>query len=75
MAIHCGPMMREVADNLEKLLSGHAPEFCGWILSNMPVGLHPFDKASVDADLEVLADIFPTANASAICQAPTMEKS
>src|SRR5262245_20516409 len=60
-SIHCGPMMKVVADNLAKLLAGQTTEFCDWIRSQMPADLHPFDKASVDADLEVLTDSFSTA--------------
>jgi predicted GIY-YIG superfamily endonuclease len=55
-AIRCGPLIEPVACALEKLLSGQTNEFCDWIRAQQPTDLHPFEKASVDADLEVLTD-------------------
>jgi len=60
-AIYCGPLMKAVAANLEKLLSGQTTEFCDWIRAQLPSELHPFNMASVNADLEVLTDAIPIA--------------
>ena len=56
IAIHCGPMIVPIASYLEKLVSGQTTEFCGWILTQLPADLHPFDKAAVEADLEMITD-------------------
>jgi len=45
-----------VAENLEKLLCGQTEEFCDWLRDQLPRDRHPFEKTSVDADLEVLTD-------------------
>jgi hypothetical protein len=52
-------MMKAVAANLEKLLSGETTEFCGWIGAQLPSDIHPFEKALLDADLDVLMHSFP----------------
>ena len=56
--IRCGPMIEPVACKLEKLLSGQTKEFCDWVRAQQPTDPHPFEKASVDADLEVLTNAF-----------------
>ncbi len=56
IAIHCGPLIEPAAFNLEKLLSGQTTEFCEWIRTQLPADLHPFDKAAVEADLEMITD-------------------
>ena len=56
IAIDCGPMIEPTASSLEKLLSGQTTEFCEWIRTQLPVDLHPFEKAAVEADLEMIAD-------------------
>jgi predicted GIY-YIG superfamily endonuclease len=56
--IRCGPMIEPVACKLEKLLSGQTKEFCDWIRAQQSTDPHPFEKASVDADLEVLTNAF-----------------
>jgi hypothetical protein len=58
ITIPCGPLIEPVACKLEKLLSGQTKEFCDWIRAQLPSDLHPFEKASVDADLEVLTNAF-----------------
>ena len=58
ITISCGPMIEPVACKLEKLLSGQTKEFCDWIRTQLPSEIHPFEKASVDADLEVLTNAF-----------------
>ena len=55
--IQCGPMIESVSSNLEKLLSGQMAEFCDWIRAQMPDGLSPFERACVEADLELLTDV------------------
>jgi len=62
--IHCGPMLKPVVANLEKLLSGQTKEFCDWIRAQLSSDLHSFEKASLDADLEVLTDAIPLAHAN-----------
>jgi hypothetical protein len=56
--IPCGPMIEPVACKLEELLSGQTKEFCDWIRTQLPSGVHPFEKASLDADLEMLTNAF-----------------
>ena len=56
IAIHCGPMIEPVSFNLERLLSGQTAEFCEWIRTQLPADLHPFDKAAVEGDLEMITD-------------------
>jgi len=51
-------MIESVSSNLEKLLSGKMAEFCNWIRAQMPDGLSPFERACVEADLELLTDAF-----------------
>jgi hypothetical protein len=57
--IPCGPLIQPVASHLEKLLSGQTTEFCDWIRAQRPGNLHPFEQASVEADLERLTDALP----------------
>jgi len=64
-AIQCGPMADTIVGTLEKLLTGETEEFCGWIRAQLPADLHPFEKASVDADLELLTGAFPLPRAKA----------
>lgn len=54
--IHCGSMRELIVSNLKKLLSGAPVEFCDWIRSRLPDELHPFQKASVNADLEFITE-------------------
>jgi predicted GIY-YIG superfamily endonuclease len=56
ISIHCGPIIEPAASNLEKLVSGRATEFCEWIRIQLAADLHPFDKAAVEADLEMITD-------------------
>ena len=56
ITIHCGPRIEPVAFNLERLVSGLTVEFCEWIWTQLPADLHPFEKAAVEADLELIAD-------------------
>jgi hypothetical protein len=55
--IRCGPIIEPVACKLEKLLSGQTKEFCDWVRAQQPTDPHPFEKASVDADLEELINL------------------
>lgn len=57
-SIHCGLMLEQVVYNLESLLSGQGAAFNEWILSRLPAGLHPFEQAWVDAELEFVANAF-----------------
>ncbi len=54
--IHCGAMIEPVAASLQKLRSGQTEPFCDWIRARLPGDLHPFEKAAVEADLELLTD-------------------
>lgn len=38
-------------------LIGQPPAFCEWVRGRMPADLHPFDRAAIEADLEVLSEI------------------
>lgn len=44
---------------LEKslLLIGQPPAFCEWVRERVPAELHPFDRAAIEADLEILEDL------------------
>lgn len=56
ITIPCGAMIEPVSLKLETFLSGQAVEFCEWIRSRLSPELHPFDKAAVEADLEILTE-------------------
>ena len=56
IAIHCGPTIEPMAIYLERLLCGQTAEFCDWIRTQLPADLHPFEKAAVEADLEMITD-------------------
>jgi len=62
IAIHCGATIQPVALNLERLLSGQTAEFCEWIRTQLPADLHPFEKAAVEEDLEMIAEGIPAAS-------------
>ena len=49
----------EVNNCVEALFAGQIDAFCEWVRARMKDGLHPFEKAAVDADLEFIADYFP----------------
>jgi predicted GIY-YIG superfamily endonuclease len=57
--IQHGPDNETVNSVLEGLFAGQAETFCQWVRGRMNQGLHPFEKAAVDADLEFIADFFP----------------
>jgi predicted GIY-YIG superfamily endonuclease len=57
--LHCGLMIELIASNLEKLLTGQATAFSDWIRWRLPGNLHPFEKSSMEADLEIINDAFP----------------
>jgi predicted GIY-YIG superfamily endonuclease len=40
------------------LFAGQTEAFCQWVRAGMKDGLHPFEKAAVDADLEFITDFF-----------------
>jgi predicted GIY-YIG superfamily endonuclease len=42
-----------------ELFAGKVDTFCQWIRARMKDGLHPFEKAAVDADLEFITEFFP----------------
>jgi predicted GIY-YIG superfamily endonuclease len=48
----------EVSFFVEGLFGGHAEAFCQWVRVKMKDGLHPFEKAAVEADLESILDFF-----------------
>ncbi|HEV7923908.1 MAG TPA: GIY-YIG nuclease family protein [Verrucomicrobiae bacterium] len=50
----------EVNNCVEALFTGQIDVFCEWVRARMKDGLHPFEKAAVDADLEFIADYFPS---------------
>jgi predicted GIY-YIG superfamily endonuclease len=50
----------EVNVFVEGLFAGQTEAFCQWIRGRMKDGLHPFEKSAVEADLESLADFFPS---------------
>ena len=50
----------EVGIFVEALFAGQIDPFCQWVRARMKEGLHPFEKAAVDADLEFISDYFPT---------------
>jgi predicted GIY-YIG superfamily endonuclease len=41
------------------LFAGQIEAFCQWVRARMKDGLHPFEKAAVDADLEFIMDFLP----------------
>jgi excinuclease UvrABC nuclease subunit len=43
---------------VSQLFSGRVDAFCQWIQANLKDGLHPFEKAAVEADLEFIKDFF-----------------
>jgi hypothetical protein len=45
---------------VESLFAGQIDAFCQWVRARMKDGLHPFEKAAVDADLEFISDFFPS---------------
>ena len=45
-----------VAGRLRDLFAGKAEEFAEWVLASIPLGLHPFDRIALSADLEEIAD-------------------
>jgi predicted GIY-YIG superfamily endonuclease len=49
----------EVRLIVEGLFAGQIEPFCQWVRASMNDGLHPFEKAAVEADLELLGDFFP----------------
>jgi predicted GIY-YIG superfamily endonuclease len=49
----------EVDLRVEALFAGQIDAFCQWVRARMNEGLHPFEKAALDADLEFIADYFP----------------
>jgi predicted GIY-YIG superfamily endonuclease len=49
----------EVNNCVEALFAGQIDAFCQWVRAQMKDGLHPFEKASVDADLEFMENYFP----------------
>ncbi len=50
----------EVNDCVEALFAGQTGVFSQWVRARMKDGLHPFEKAALDADLEFMADYFPS---------------
>jgi predicted GIY-YIG superfamily endonuclease len=54
--LHRGADDEEVNTFVEGLFAGQMEEFCQWIRTRMKDGLHPFEKAAVEADLESIAD-------------------
>jgi excinuclease UvrABC nuclease subunit len=57
--IQCKSADEEVNNCMEALFAGQIDQFCDWVRAKMNEGLHPFEKAAVDADLEFIADYFP----------------
>jgi len=49
----------EVNNFVDALFAGQIDAFCEWVRAKMKEGLHPFEKAAVDADLEFITDYFP----------------
>jgi predicted GIY-YIG superfamily endonuclease len=41
-----------------QFFAGQVDPFCQWIRARMSDGLHPFEKAAVDADIEFITDFF-----------------
>jgi hypothetical protein len=62
VVLRCGPAIRSVGENLEKLLSGQGPAFRDWIWTLLPSDAHPFDRTAVEADLELLTEVVSAAN-------------
>jgi len=57
--IHRGADDQEVNIFVEGLFAGEVDAFCQWVRARMKDGLHPFEKAAVEADLEFIRDFFP----------------
>jgi predicted GIY-YIG superfamily endonuclease len=57
--IPSGAEDREVNMVVEGLFAGQVDAFCQSIRDRMKDGLHPFEKAAVEADLEFITDFFP----------------
>lgn len=58
--ISCGELIEVTAARLGRLLlSGQPDAFCEWVKSRLPPGIHTFEKAAVEADIEFIEEAFP----------------
>ena len=71
--IDCGPMAGEVASHLNRLFAGEGASFLAWLNGRLSAPMTPFAKVCLEADLEVFAEIFPSAKAPAAPTAPSAE--
>jgi hypothetical protein len=53
-----GDLGEEIAGTLRKLFSGQPEEFVEWLRVKLPEELHPFNRAAIEADLEVVEKLF-----------------
>jgi hypothetical protein len=58
--IQCKSGDEQVNLRVEALFAGQIDAFCQWVRARMNEGLHPFEKAALDADLEFIVDYFPS---------------
>jgi predicted GIY-YIG superfamily endonuclease len=56
VVLHRATDDQEVNVYVEGLFAGQMEAFCRWVRARMKDGLHPFEKAAVEADLELMAD-------------------
>jgi predicted GIY-YIG superfamily endonuclease len=54
-----GPMDETMNAALEGLFAGQIESFCQWVRARIRDGLHPFERAAVDADLELIGEFLP----------------
>lgn len=57
--IQCGTMIEAVSSHLETFFSGQTAEFCEWIRTQMPGETSPFERAWVEAELDLLLNTLP----------------
>jgi predicted GIY-YIG superfamily endonuclease len=58
IVIHTAIMGAELAATLQKLFSDQPGAVNDWLRAKMPSDMHPFDKAAIEADLQLLSDQF-----------------
>jgi predicted GIY-YIG superfamily endonuclease len=58
--LHHGMDRQDMNEVVAGLFAGQLEAFCQWVRARMREGLHPFEKSAVEADLESMADFFPS---------------